>query len=69
MTNIDHVQSTNDVLKKENLVNETINNIHRFLFDILAFFSNYHINLIEEYCQEIQNVCGKDVCFFLFEIS
>lgn len=57
--------------KKENLSNETINNIHRFLFDILAFFSNCPENLIEEYCQEIQNVCRKNLdkqifCNYLF---
>jgi len=49
-----------DVSIKENLTNETINNIHTFLFDILAFFSNCQSSLIAEYCQEKENVCRED---------
>jgi thymidine kinase len=45
-----------DISIKENLLNETINNIHTFLFDILAFFSNSQPSLIAEYCQETENV-------------
>ncbi|CAF3741963.1 unnamed protein product [Rotaria sp. Silwood1] len=44
-----------DILLKENLTNETIANVHTFLFDILAFFSNFQSSLIVEYCQETQN--------------
>ncbi|CAF4986101.1 unnamed protein product [Rotaria sp. Silwood1] len=44
-----------DILLKENLTNETITNVHTFLFDILAFFSNFQSSLIVEYCQETQN--------------
>jgi hypothetical protein len=56
-TEINHVAE--DKSTKEDLTNETINNIHTFLFDILAFFSNYQSSLIAEYCQEPQNVCRK----------
>ncbi|CAF4718807.1 unnamed protein product [Rotaria magnacalcarata] len=35
--------------------NETITNIHTFVFDILAFFSNAQPSLIVEYCQETKN--------------
>ncbi|CAF2661184.1 unnamed protein product [Rotaria sp. Silwood2] len=44
-----------DILLKENLTNETITNVHTFLFDILVFFSNFQSSLIVEYCQETQN--------------
>ncbi|CAF4128186.1 unnamed protein product [Rotaria sp. Silwood2] len=44
-----------DILMRENFTNETITNIHTFLFDILAFFSNFQSSLIVEYCQETQN--------------
>jgi hypothetical protein len=43
-------------IEKE-IPNETINNIHTYLFEILAFFSNSQPHLIVEYCQETQNVC------------
>ena len=58
MSNIEDVIQSKTKLT-ENITNETINNIHTFLFDILAFFSNCSSNLIAEYCQEIQNVYRK----------
>ena len=48
-----------DISIKENLTDETINSIHTFLFEILAFFSNSQSSLIAEYCQETENVCRK----------
>ncbi|CAF3134078.1 unnamed protein product [Rotaria sp. Silwood2] len=51
-----------DILLKENLTNETITNVHTFLFDILVFFSNFQSSLIVEYCQETQNI-GIDKSF------
>jgi hypothetical protein len=60
MTNIEGVIQSEDVSIEENLTNETINNIHTFLFDILAFFSNCQSSLIAEYCQEKENVCRED---------
>lgn len=35
---------------------ETMNSIHQYFFDILAFFSNCQVNSIAEYCQETRNV-------------
>jgi len=48
-----------DISNKENFTNETINNIHTFVFDILAFFFNSQSSLIAEYCQQTQNVFRK----------
>ena len=41
---------------KNDISSDKITNIHTFLFDILAFFSNFQPSLILEYCQETRNV-------------
>ncbi|CAF4568153.1 unnamed protein product [Rotaria socialis] len=45
---------TEETIGKERQ-NDTITNIHTFVFDILAFFSNVQPSLIVEYCQETKN--------------
>jgi hypothetical protein len=60
MDNIEGVIQRESKINHVPIENDTINNIHTFLFDILAFFSNCQSSLIGEYCQEKQNVCKKD---------
>ncbi|CAF1075088.1 unnamed protein product [Adineta steineri] len=59
-TTIESVIAEEIRIEKDNpnydiFTDETINNIHTFLFEILAFFLNSQSNLIAEYCQEAQN--------------
>ncbi|CAF4041593.1 unnamed protein product, partial [Rotaria sordida] len=42
-------------MHEEKIEKENLTNIHTFLFDILAFFSNFQSSSIVEYCQETQN--------------
>lgn len=58
-SNEQQAATNEDNPEKENFTNGTINNIHTFLFDILAFFFNSQSSLIAEYCQETQNVCRE----------
>ena len=37
---------------------ETISGVHRYIFDVLAFFSNCQSSLIADYCQDTENVIG-----------
>ncbi|CAF1397791.1 unnamed protein product [Rotaria sordida] len=42
-------------IHEEKIEKENLTNIHTFLFDILAFFSNFQSSSVVEYCQETQN--------------
>ena len=37
---------------------DTVNGVHRYIFDVLAFFSNCQSSLIADYCQDTENVLG-----------
>ena len=49
-------QTTNSIEEAPISADQTMNNIHTFLFDTLAFFSNCQSSLIADYCQEKDNV-------------